>query len=101
DLFAVLLGGATAMLPVYARDILHVGPSGLGHLRAAPAIGATVVALFFSWYPLKEGVGAKLFGAVAVFGAATVGFGLSTSMPLSLACLTLLGAADMFSVFVR
>jgi MFS family permease len=101
DLFAVLLGGATAMLPVYARDILHVGPSGLGHLRAAPAIGATLVALFFSWRPLKRGVGTKLFAAVGVFGAATVGFGLSTSMPLSLLCLLLLGAADMFSVFVR
>jgi MFS family permease len=101
DLFAVLLGGATAMLPVYARDILHVGPEGLGHLRAAPAIGATLVALWFSWRPLKHGVGIKLFGAVALFGAATVGFGLSTSMPLSLLCLLLLGAADMFSVFVR
>ncbi len=101
DLFAVLLGGATAMLPVYARDILRVGPEGLGHLRAAPAIGATLVALFFSWRPLKHGVGTKLFGAVALFGAATVGFGLSTSMVLSLFCLLVLGAADMFSVFVR
>jgi MFS family permease len=101
DLFAVLLGGATAMLPVYARDILHVGPEGLGHLRAAPAIGATLVALFFSWRPIKRGVGAKLFIAVGLFGAATIGFGLSTSMMLSLACLLVLGAADMFSVFVR
>ena len=101
DLFAVLLGGATAMLPVYARDILHVGPEGLGHLRAAPAIGATLVALFFSWRPLKHGVGIKLFAAVGVFGAATIGFGLSTSMLLSQLCLLLLGAADMFSVFVR
>jgi MFS family permease len=101
DLFAVLLGGATAMLPVYARDILDVGPEGLGHLRAAPAIGATLVALFFSWRPLKHGVGSKLFAAVGLFGAATVGFGLSTSMLLSLFCLLVLGAADMFSVFVR
>lgn len=101
DLFAVLLGGATAMLPVYARDILHVGPSGLGHLRAAPAIGATMVALFFSWRPLRHGVGTKLLAAVAVFGAATVGFGLSTAMLPALFFLTLLGAADMFSVFVR
>jgi MFS family permease len=101
DLFAVLLGGATAMLPVYARDILHVGPSGLGNLRAAPAIGAALVALYFSWWPLKDGVGTKLFAAVGVFGAATVAFGLSTSMPFSLLCLALLGAADMFSVFVR
>jgi len=101
DLFAVLLGGVTAMLPVYARDILHVGPEGLGHLRAAPAIGATLVALWFSWRPLKHGVGIKLFLAVGLFGVATVGFGLSTSMVLSLFCLLLLGAADMFSVFVR
>jgi len=89
------------MLPVYARDILHVGPEGLGHLRAAPAIGATLVALWFSWRPLKHGVGIKLFLAVGLFGVATVGFGLSTSMVLSLFCLLLLGAADMFSVFVR
>jgi len=101
DLFAVLLGGATAMLPVFARDVLHAGPEGLGHLRAAPAIGATLTALFFSVRPLKSNVGAKMLAAVGVFGAATIVFGLSTSMPLSLACLALLGAADMFSVYVR
>jgi MFS family permease len=101
DLFAVLLGGATAMLPVFARDVLHAGPEGLGHLRAAPAIGATLTALFFSVRPLKHNVGAKMLAAVGVFGAATIVFGLSTSMPLSLACLALLGAADMFSVYVR
>jgi MFS family permease len=101
DLFAVLLGGATAMLPIYARDILAAGPTGLGHLRAAPAIGATLTALYFSFRPLKHNVGAKMLAAVGVFGAATVIFGLSRSMALSLFCLALLGAADMFSVYVR
>jgi len=101
DLFAVLLGGATAMLPVYARDILHAGPQGLGHLRAAPAVGATLAAMWFSFRPLKHDVGLKMFAAVGVFGAATIGFGLSSYMPLSLLCLALLGAADMFSVYVR
>jgi MFS family permease len=101
DLFAVLLGGATAMLPVYARDILHAGPAGLGNLRAAPAVGATLTAAWFAWRPLKQDVGVKMLAAVAVFGAATVGFGLSRFMPLSLLCLALLGAADMLSVFVR
>ncbi len=101
DLFAVLLGGATAMLPVFARDILQVGATGLGHLRAAPALGATLVAIFFSFRPLKHDVGVKMLGAVAVFGAATIGFGLSRAMAVSLLCLTILGAADMFSVYVR
>jgi MFS family permease len=101
DLFAVLLGGATAMLPVYARDILQVGPEGLGPLRAAPAVGATLTALYFSFRPLKSEVGLKMLVAVIVFGAATAIFGLSTSMPLSLAMLALLGAADMFSVYIR
>jgi MFS family permease len=101
DLFAVLLGGATAMLPVYARDILHTGPEGLGHLRAAPAIGATLVGLWFTFKPLKSHVGVKMLASVVVFGVATVGFGLSTNFILSLACLGLLGAADMLSVYVR
>jgi MFS family permease len=101
DLFAVLLGGATAMLPVFARDVLHSGPEGLGHLRAAPAVGAMLTAGFFSIRPLKRNVGVKMLSAVAVFGTATVLFGLSRSMPLSLLCLALLGAADMFSVYVR
>jgi len=101
DLFAVLLGGATAMLPVFARDVLHAGPQGLGHLRAAPAIGATLTAAFFSFRPLKHHVGVKMLAAVGLFGAATIVFGFSRSMPLSLACLALLGAADMFSVYVR
>ena len=101
DLFAVLLGGATAMLPVFARDILHSGPEGLGHLRAAPAVGATLTAALFSARPLKQNVGVKMLIAVGVFGIATVIFGFSRSMPLSLLCLALLGAADMFSVYVR
>ncbi len=101
DLFAVLLGGATAMLPVFARDVLHAGPEGLGHLRAAPAVGATLTALFFSVRPLKQNVGTKMLVAVGVFGAATIIFGFSRWMPLSLACLALLGSADMFSVYVR
>jgi MFS family permease len=101
DLFAVLLGGATALLPVFARDVLHSGPEGLGHLRAAPAAGATLTAIFFSFRPLKYNVGAKMLVAVGVFGTATVVFALSRWMPLSLACLAILGAADMFSVYVR
>ena len=101
DLFAVLLGGATAMLPVFARDVLHAGPEGLGHLRAAPAVGATLTAAFFSIRPLKRDVGVKMLTAVGVFGVATVVFGVSRWMPLSLACLAVLGAADMFSVYVR
>jgi MFS family permease len=101
DLFAVLLGGATAMLPIYARDILMVGPEGLGHLRAAPAVGASLVALWFSFRPLKHNVGVKLLASVGVFGAATAVFDLSTNMALSLFCLFLLGAADMLSVYVR
>jgi len=101
DLFAVLLAGATAMLPVYARDILQVGPEGLGFLRAAPALGASVVALWLSIRPLKTNVGVKMLWAVVVFGLATIGFGLSTSFYLSLTLLVVLGAADMLSVFVR
>jgi MFS family permease len=101
DLFAVLLGGATAMLPVFARDILHAGPEGLGHLRAAPAVGASLTALWFAYRPLKHNVGVKMLVAVVVFGGATLVFGLSQSMPLSLMCLALLGAADMLSVYVR
>ena len=101
DLFAVLLGGVTAMLPVYARDILQVGPDGLGPLRAAPAAGATLTAIFFSVRPLKTDVGVKMLAAVVVFGAATAIFGISRWFPLSLAMLAVLGAADMFSVYIR
>ena len=101
DLFAVLLGGATAMLPIYARDILHVGAEGLGHLRAAPAVGAVLIGAWFAWRPIKTAVGVKLLIGVAIFGVATIVFGLSQSMPLSLVALALLGAADMMSVYVR
>ena len=101
DLFAVLLGGVTAMLPLYARDILHVGAQGLGPLRAAPALGATLTAIFFSIYPLRTNVGVKMLAAVVIFGAATAIFGYSTWFPLSLAMLATLGAADMFSVYIR
>ena len=101
DLFAVLLGGVVAMLPVFARDILQVGADGLGPLRAAPAAGATLTAIIFSIRPLRTNVGSKMLVAVIVFGAATVVFGVSTSYVLSLAMLALLGAADMFSVYIR
>jgi MFS family permease len=101
DLFAVLLAGATALLPIYARDILEVGATGLSQLAAAPAAGAAITALYFSFRPLKTEVGAKMLAAVAVFGLATIAFGLSTWMPLSLAALFVAGAADMFSVYIR
>lgn len=101
DLFAVLMGGATALLPVFARDILEVGPEGLGQMRAAPAAGAAAVALWMAWKPLENNVGLKMLLAVAAYGAMTVAFGLSRSFLLSLGFLALLGAADMISVFVR
>ena len=101
DLFAVLLGGATALLPVFARDILHVGSQGLGIMRAAPAIGAVVVSIYLSARPLTHNVGVKMLWTVVAFGAITVGFGLSRNFALSLAFLALLGAADMISVFIR
>jgi MFS family permease len=101
DLFAVLLGGATGMLPIYARDILHSGPEGLGHLRAAPAVGAILAAALFAARPMTNNVGIKMLLAVGVFGLATAIFGFSRSMPLSLVCLAVLGAADMISVNVR
>lgn len=101
DLFAVLLAGATALLPIYARDILEVGTTGLSQLAAAPAAGAALTALFFSFRPLKSEVGTKMLVAVAIFGGATIVFGLSTWMPLSLAALFVAGAADMFSVYIR
>ncbi len=101
DLFAVLLGGATALLPVFARDILHTGPIGLGALRSAPAIGATCVALLLARRPIARHTGVRMFAAVAVFGVATIIFGLSHSMYLSMGALIILGAADQISVFVR
>jgi MFS family permease len=101
DLFAVLLGGAVALLPVYARDILHVGPSGLGILRSAPAVGAAVTALALSRKQIESHAGAMMFGCVALFGAATIVFGLSTSFAVSLVALFVTGATDMVSVYVR
>jgi MFS family permease len=101
DLFAVLLGGATALLPVFARDILNVGAEGLGQLRAAPAAGAAIVALWFAIRPLQNNVGVKMLAAVVGFGVATVVFGFSKSMMLSLGALVALGAFDMLSVYVR
>jgi len=101
DLFAVLLGGATAMLPVFARDILQVGSEGLGLMRGAPAVGAALVALVLSFHPIQRNVGVKMLWAVVVFGAATIAFGLSRNFLLSLSALAVLGAGDMVSVFVR
>ena len=101
DLFAVFLAGATALFPVYARDILEVGETGLAQLAMAPAVGAALTALWFSFRPLQNNVGPKMLWAVAIFGAATIIFGLSTSMPLSLTMLFIVGAADMFSVYIR
>ncbi len=101
DLFAVLLGGATALLPIYAKDILNVGPEGLGILRAAPAVGALICALFIAQWPMKTKVGKKLFFAVGVFGISMLVFGISTSFIVSLVALILAGAADSFSVVIR
>lgn len=101
DLFAVLLGGATALLPVFARDILHVGPEGLGIMRAAPAMGAAAVSIYLAVRPLAHNVGAKMLWAVAAYGAATLCFGLSRNFAVSVGLLVLLGAADMVSVFIR
>ncbi len=101
DLFAVLLGGATALLPVFARDVLHVGPSGFGILRTGPAIGAAAVALTLASRPIRHRAGLTMFAGVAVFGVATIVFGLSRSLWLSVGALAVLGGADMLSVFVR
>ena len=101
DLFAVLLGGAVALMPVYATDVLHVGELGLGALRAAPALGALVVAIVLGIRPLEHRAGRTMMIAVAVFGVATIVFGLSTNFVLSLAALFVVGASDMVSVVVR
>ena len=101
DMFAVLLGGAVALLPVYARDILVLGPWGLGLLRAAPGVGAVAVALWLAGHPIKDHAGVILFIAVALFGLFTAIFGLSTTPWLSIAALVFLGAADGVSVYVR
>ncbi|KQP76903.1 MFS transporter [Methylobacterium sp. Leaf111] len=101
DLVAVLLGGATALLPIFAAEVLHVGPLGLGVLRSMPAAGAVLTAIALAYRPLQRRAGLRMLQAVGIFGLATVGFGLSTSLPLSMACLFVTGAADMISVFVR
>ena len=101
DLFAVLLGGAVALLPVFARDVLHAGPLGLGLLRSAPAAGAALMAFTLGRFPIERHSGTRLFVAVAIFGLATVVFGLSQNFYLSLGALLVTGAADMISVFVR
>ncbi len=101
DLFAVLLGGATALLPVFARDILVTGPWGLGLMRSAPAMGALATSFYLSRHPLERRIGRTLFLAVALFGAATVIFGLSRSFLLSMLALATLGAADSVSVVIR
>jgi MFS family permease len=101
DLFAVLLGGAVALMPVYASDILVLGPAGLGMMRAAPGVGAILVAAFLARFPIRAMAGVKMFLGVAVFGLATVVFGVSLTPWLSILCLGLMGAGDMISVYVR
>lgn len=101
DLFVVLLGGVIALLPIFARDILLVGPIGLGLLRSAPAVGALVTALVLSRYPVERHIGRKMFAVVGIYGMATIVFGLSSWFPLSLAALAALGAADALSVVIR
>lgn len=101
DLFAVLLGGATALLPVFARDILHVGPEGLGALRSAVAIGAFLTSIALGYISLNRRAGLLMFASVAIFGVATIVFGLSTNFYLSFFALFILGASDMISVYIR
>jgi MFS family permease len=101
DLFAVLFGGVTALLPVFARDVLHTGTWALGLLRSAPAVGALVVSLYLARHPIQRRVGKTMFGAVALYGLATLVFALSHSFVLSLAALCFAGACDMVSVVVR
>ena len=101
DMVAVLLGGAAALLPIYAKEVFETGPWGLGILRSAPALGALTTALYLARHPLQRKAGRTMFIAVAIFGVATIGFGLSRWLPLSLLLLVVLGAADMVSVVVR
>lgn len=101
DLFAVLFGGATALLPIYAGDILDVGPVGLGVMRAMPAVGAAALAALVAVRPIEHRVGRWMFGGVAAFGVATIVFGLSTDLWVSLVALAVMGAADMVSVYIR
>ncbi len=101
DLFAVLLGGATALLPIYAKDILHTGPWGLGLLRSGPAVGALLMSAYLARHPIKHRVGKIMFLCVAIFGFATIAFGISTSFYLSLFALFVLGGSDIVSVVIR
>ena len=101
DMFAVLLGGAVALMPVFARDILELGPWGLGLLRSAPGVGAIAMAVFLATYPINRHAGLAMFVAVALFGLSMVVFGLSTAAWLSIGSLVFMGAADMISVYVR
>ena len=101
DLFVVILGGATALLPIYARDILAVGPIGLGLLRSAPAVGALITAIVLSRHPVERQIGRKMFAVVGIFGITTMVFAVSTSFPLSLLTLAVLGASDAVSVVIR
>jgi MFS family permease len=101
DLFAVLLGGAVALLPVYAREILHTGPWGLGLLRTAPGVGAAIMAVLVAHWPLRGRSGPTLLWSVAGFGVFTIIFGVSRSLTISLIALLLLGASDMISVIIR
>ena len=101
DLAAVILGGARALFPAFARDVLNVGPQGFGLLQAGPAIGATLVGLYLAAHPIRRHAGAIMFAGVAVFGAMTVVFGLSHWLWVSVVALAVLGGADMLSVFVR
>lgn len=101
DLFAVLFGGATALLPAYARDVLHAGPEALGLLRSAPGIGAAICSVALAFYPIRRRIGHWMFGGVAVFGLATVGLGVTANFYVALTCLFLLGLGDMVSVYIR
>ncbi len=101
DLFAVLFGGATALLPAFTRDVLHAGPAVFGYLRAAPAIGAAVAAVLLSFRPIRRRIGVYMFLGVAAFGAATVLFGLTHRFAVAMGALIVLGAGDMVSVFIR
>src|SRR5262249_44147992 len=101
DLFAVLFGGAVALMPIYAKDILHLGPRGLGFLRSCPAIGAGAVALWLAFSPIKSGAGKKMFHSVFWFGLATIVFSISKNVALSAIALIVLGGSDMISVVIR
>ena len=101
DLFAVLLGGAVALLPIFAKDLLRVGPWGFGLLRSAPGVGASITAMWLAWFPLRRRAGITMFAGVFVFGIVTIVFGLSRTLAVSLVALLVLGAADMLSVVVR